>query len=104
MLLQVLPLKLTEGFALTMFKLLAKDVFMREVHYEMAAKYIPCILKPLQNKKGQKNLGYPRKSSPFVRKKTAFFSGTPNFFGPSYFEAALLNKEFQWYILSILCS
>ena len=29
-------------------------------------------LKPLQNKKGQI----------FIRKKTAFFSGTPNFFGP----------------------
>ena len=27
--------------------------------------------------------------SPFIRKKTAFFSCTPNFFGPSYFEAAL---------------
>ena len=27
--------------------------------------------------------------SPFIRKKTAFSSGTPNFFGPSYFEAAL---------------
>ena len=33
-------------------------------------------LKPLQNKKGQKNLGYPRKKAVF-------------FFGPSYFEAAL---------------
>ena len=44
MLLQVLPLKLTEGFALTILKFLAKEVFMREVHYEMAAKYIPCIL------------------------------------------------------------
>ena len=35
MLLQVLPLKLKEGFALTMFKLLAKEVFMKEVPHEM---------------------------------------------------------------------
>ena len=27
-----------------------------------------------------------------LRKKTAFFSGTTNFFGPSYFEVALVNK------------
>ena len=47
------------------------------------------ILKPLQNKKGQKDLGYPKKSSLSPYKRTAFFSGTPNFFGPSYFEAAL---------------
>ena len=26
------------------------------------------------------------------RKKTAFFSGTPNFFGPPYFEAALVTS------------
>ena len=46
-------------------------------------------IKPLQNKKGQKNLGYPKKSSLFISEKTAFFSGTPNDFDPSYFEAAL---------------
>ena len=39
------------------------------------------LLKPLQNKKGQKIWGTREKSSPFTRKKTAFFSGTPNFFG-----------------------
>ena len=49
------------------------------------------LLKPLQNKKSQKNLGYPRKSSPFIRKKTSFFSGTPNCFGPSYLKAALIH-------------
>ena len=47
-------------------------------------------LKPLQNKKGLKDLGYPKKSSLFTYKRTAFFSGTPNFLGPSYFEAALV--------------
>ena len=46
-------------------------------------------LKPLQNKKGQKIGGTREKSSHFIRKKTAFFSGTPNFLGPSYFEVAL---------------
>ena len=33
-------------------------------------------------------------------KKTAFFSGTPNIFGPSYFEAALVG--IQWYLLPYL--
>ena len=50
-------------------------------------------LKPLQNKKGQKIWGTREKSSPFIRKMTAFFSGTPNFFGPSYFEAALADHK-----------
>ena len=39
----------------------------------------------------KKILGTREKSSPFIRKKTVFFSGTPNLFGPSYFEAALLE-------------
>ena len=51
------------------------------------------LLKPLQNKKGQKILGYPRKKQSFYEEKTAFFSGTPNFFGPSYFEAALHQTQ-----------
>ena len=51
--------------------------------------YFKILLKPLQNKKVQKNLGCPKKSSLFPYKRTAFFSGTPNFFGPTYFEAAL---------------
>ena len=53
------------------------------------------MAKPLQNKKGQKNWGTREKSSPFIRKKTAFFSGTTNFFGPSYFEAALGKIGFR---------
>ena len=44
MLPQELTLKFKEVYALTTFKLLAKDVFMRKVPYEMAAKYIPYIL------------------------------------------------------------
>jgi hypothetical protein len=54
------------------------------------------VPKPLQNEKGQKNLGYPRKSSLFPYKRTPFFSGTPIFFGPSYFEAALVIQENFW--------
>ena len=50
-------------------------------------------LKLLQNKKGQKNLGYPRKKQSFSYKRTSFFSGTPNFFDPSYFESALGDEE-----------
>mgnify|MGYP006864099656 CR=1 FL=1 len=46
-------------------------------------------LKPLQNKKGQKNLGYPRNKQSFYKKNDCFFLSIPNFFGPSYFEAAL---------------
>ena len=40
------------------------------------------LLKPLQNKKDQRIFGVPEK-------KAVFFSGTPNSFGPSYFEATL---------------
>ena len=29
-------------------------------------------------------------------KKTAFLSGTPNFLGPSYFEAALVGSRWHW--------
>ena len=53
-------------------------------------RHLKWLLKPLQNKKGQKNWGAREKISPFIRKKTAFFSGTPIFSGPSYFEAALV--------------
>ena len=46
------------------------------------------LLKPLQNKKGTQE-----KSSLFPYKRTAFFSGTPNLFDPSYFEAALVHEK-----------
>ena len=51
--------------------------------------FLKCLIKLLQNKKGQKIWGTRQKSSLFPYKRTAFFSGTPNFFGPSYFEVAL---------------
>ena len=62
---------------------------MSKLFFPSLIKNIVFILKPLQNKKGQKNLGYWEKNSHFSYKRTAYFSGTPNFFGPSYFEAAL---------------
>ena len=45
------------------------------------------LLKPLQNKKGQKIWGTRQKSSLFPQKRT------PNFFGSSYFEATLFNSQ-----------
>ena len=43
------------------------------------------VLKPLQNKKGQKNLGYPRKKQSFYKEKDCFFLGYPKFFWPFLF-------------------
>ena len=49
------------------------------------------LVKPLQNKKVQKKFEVPKKkSSLFPYKRTSFFLGTPNFFGPSYFDSALV--------------
>ena len=57
----------------------------------MDADKAQIFLKPLQNKKGQKNYGYPTKKQSFSREKDCFFVGYPNFFGRSYFEKALEN-------------
>ena len=35
-------------------------------------------------------MGYPRKKQSFYKEKDCFFLGYPKFFGPSYFEAALV--------------
>jgi hypothetical protein len=52
--------------------------------------------KATSKQEGPKKFGVPeKKSSLFPYKRTAFFSGTPNFLGPSYFEAALLKNEHQ---------
>ena len=55
-------------------------------------KKYPDQLKSSQNKKGQKNLGYPTKKQSFSLEKDCFFVRyrTSNFFGPSYFEAPLV--------------
>ena len=49
-------------------------------------------LKPLQNKKSQKNLRYPTKEQSFSLEKDCFFVGYLNFFWLSYFETALIIK------------
>ena len=48
--------------------------------------------KAVSKKKGQKNLRYPTKKQSFYKEKDCFLSGTSNFFGPSYFETALVTK------------
>ena len=51
------------------------------------------MTKATSKKEGPKKFGVPeKKSSLFPYKRTAFFSGTPNLLGPSYFEAALVLK------------
>ena len=53
--------------------------------------YFILILKPLQNKKGQKIWDTRQKSSPFL--KTALLLGTWNIFGLSYVETALVASS-----------
>ena len=65
-----------------------RDNFFHTFWPKVNKFYLYC-LKPLQNKKGQKIWGTREKSSLFPYKRTAFFTDTPNFFGPSYFEATL---------------
>ena len=48
-------------------------------------------LKPLQNKKGQKNLGYPRKKQSFYKEKDCFFLGYPKFVWPFLFWSGFSN-------------
>ena len=78
------------------------------------------LLKPLQNKKGQKNLRYRPKKQSFSEEKDCFFSRTPTFFVPSYSKMALailinmrssvcthplgnrsLNKNVSYYVTNI---
>ena len=52
------------------------------------------LLKPVQNKKVQKNLQHPTKKQSFSKEKDCFFlSGTSISFGPSYFETALMQVK-----------
>ena len=43
------------------------------------------FLKPLQNKKGQKNLGYPTKKQSFYKEKRLLFCRVPQIFWPFLF-------------------
>ena len=49
-------------------------------------------LKPLQNKKDQNNLGYPRKKQSFYKEKDWFFLGYPKFFWPFLFWSGFIKK------------
>ena len=53
-------------------------------------------LKPSQNKKGQKNLGYPTKKQSFYKEKDCFFVGYPKFFWPFLFWSDFSNFEVLW--------
>ena len=57
--------------------------------YICLASKILSFLKPLQNKKDQKKLGYPTKKQSFYKEKRLLFCQVPQFFGPSCFEAAV---------------
>jgi hypothetical protein len=59
----------------------------------MNYKRLMLLLKPFQNKKRQKNLRYPTKKQSFSKEKDCFFVGYLKFFGPTYFEVALLGCE-----------
>ena len=50
------------------------------------------VLKPNQNKKGQKNLGYPTKKQSFYKEKDCFFVGYPKFFWPFLFWLGFKKK------------
>ena len=47
--------------------------------------YLVNMLKPFQNKKGQKHLRYPTKKKSFSKKKDCFFVGYLRFFWPFLF-------------------
>ena len=51
------------------------------------------FLKPLQNKKGQKNWGTRQKSSPFIRKKRLLFCRVPQIFWPFLFWSDFTYKR-----------
>ena len=53
------------------------------------------IPKVASKRRAKKIWGTREKSSLFPYKRTPFFSGTPNFFDPSYFEAALEEMEMK---------
>ena len=56
----------------------------------MAHRITTALLKPFQNKKGQKNFRYPTKKQSFSKKKDCLFVGYLKLFGSSYFETALV--------------
>ena len=64
--------------------LIATAMYVATRHLHLKARKAG-FLKPVQNKKDQKNLGYPRKKQPFYEEKDCFFLGYPKFFWPFLF-------------------
>ena len=58
---------------------------VREVCDVWSVRDILEVLKPLQNKKGQKKLSYPKKEQSFSLEKDCFFGGYLKFFWPFLF-------------------
>ena len=50
-------------------------------------------IKPLQNKKGQNNLGCLRKKQSFYKEKDCFFLGYPKFFWPFLFWSSFISSK-----------
>ena len=69
-------------------------------HYSISS-----FLKPLQNKKGQKNLGYPRKKQSFYKEKDCFFLGYAKFFWPFLSWSGFSTRKIwlYWKLVWILC-
>ena len=66
---------------------------MESIINETRLKHMSMLTKASSKQEGQKKFGVPdKKAVYFPYKRTAFLSGTPNFFGPSYFEAALAKS------------
>ena len=60
---------------------------------ELLSTWFHRFLKPLQNKKGQKNLCCPTKKQASSKEKDCFFVGYLKLLGSSYFEAALVQNS-----------
>ena len=59
----------------------------------MTQSLVGVVTKAVSKLEGPKFEVPDKTSSPLPRKKTVFLSDTSNFFGPSYFEAALKDSD-----------
>ena len=64
-------------------------VSMHVFYVSMTVSACSNIVKPFQNKKGQKSFRYPSKKQSSSLERTVFLLSTSKFFGPSYFDMAL---------------
>ena len=69
------------------------------------------LLKPLQNKKGQKNLGYLTKKQSFYKEKRLLFCRVPQFFWPFLFWSGFssvnkplskISKNRKWFVSFVI--